>query len=77
MRGMRIVRRSLQHMTVKHKRPPPWVGAVVCRGGGGGGHSSGVLVLVLVLRAGQDRVGQSYIQVVVVLDQGDVFVVEH
>lgn len=39
------------------------------------GNSSGVLVLVL--RAGQDRVGQSYIQVVVVLDQGDVFVVEH
>lgn len=39
------------------------------------GNSSGVLVLVL--RAGQDRVGQSYIQVVVVLDQGDVLVVEH
>lgn len=39
------------------------------------GNSSGVLVLVL--GAGQDRVGQSYIQVVVVLDQGDVFVVEH
>lgn len=53
---------------------PTLVGAVVCRGGRGG-HSSGVLVLVL--RAGQDRVGQSYIQVVVVLDQGDVFVVEH
>lgn len=34
-------------------------------------------MLVLVLRAGQDRVGQSYIQVVVVLDQGDVLVVEH
>lgn len=38
-------------------------------------NSSGVLVLVL--RAGQDRVGQIYIQLVVVLDQGDVFVVEH
>lgn len=37
--------------------------------------SSGVLVLVL--RAGQDWVGQVYIQLVVVLDQGDVFVVEH
>lgn len=37
--------------------------------------SSGVLVLVL--RGGHDRVGQVYIQVVVVLDQGDVFVVEH
>lgn len=37
--------------------------------------SSGVLVLVL--RAGQDRVGQVYIQLVVVLDQGDVLVVEH
>lgn len=61
-------------MTVKHKRPHPGR----CRslpGGRWGGHSSGVLVLVL--RAGQDRVGQSYIQVVVVLDQGDVFVVEH
>lgn len=60
-------------MTVKHKHPHP----VWCRSlpGGGGGNSSGVLVLVL--RAGQDRVGQSYIQVVVVLDQGDVFVVEH
>lgn len=37
--------------------------------------SSGVLVLVL--SAGQDRVGQVYIQLVVVLDQGDVLVVEH
>lgn len=32
---------------------------------------------VLVLRARQDRVGQVYIQLVVVLDQGDVLVVEH
>lgn len=38
-------------------------------------HSSGVLVLVL--RAGQDWVGQVYIQLVVVLDQGHVLVVEH
>lgn len=37
--------------------------------------SSGVLVLVL--SAGQDWVGQVYIQLVVVLDQGDVLVVEH
>lgn len=37
--------------------------------------SSGVLVLVL--RAGQDRVGQVYIQLVIVLDQRDVLVVEH
>lgn len=38
-------------------------------------NSSGVLVLVL--RAGQDWVGKIYIQLVIVLDQGDVFVVEH
>lgn len=38
-------------------------------------NSSGVLVLVL--RAGQDWIGKIYIQLVVVLDQGDVFVVEH
>lgn len=38
-------------------------------------NSSGVLVLIL--RAGQDWVGQIYIQLVVVLDQGDVFVVKH
>lgn len=55
---------------MKHKRPHP----VRCRALLVD-DSSGVLVLVL--GAGQDRVGQSYIQVVVVLDQGDVFVVEH
>lgn len=64
---MSVVRRSLQHVTVKHKRG--WCRSLP------GDNSSGVLALVL--RAGQDRVGQSYIQVVVVLDQGDVFVVEH
>lgn len=57
-------------MTVKRKCPHPGRCRTLLVG-----NSSGVLVLVL--RAGQDRVGQSYIQVVVVLDQGDIFVVEH
>lgn len=34
-------------------------------------------MLVLILGAGQDRVCQVNIQLVVVLDQGDIFVVEH
>lgn len=69
---MSIVPRSLHHVTAKHQCPRPGRCRTLLVG-----NSSGVLVLVLVLRAGQDRVGQSYIQVVVVLDQGDIFVVEH
>ena len=67
---MSVVWRTLPRTTVDRKRPHPgrWRSLLV-------GNSSGVLVLVL--RAGQHRVGQSYIQVVVVLDQGDIFVVDH
>lgn len=67
---MSNVWRSLQHVTVKPKCSRPGRCRVLLVA-----NSSGVLVLVL--GAGQDRVGQSYIQVVVVLDQGDIFVVEH